>query len=385
LISAVSCKPHFFEEFGSGWDERWVQSKSRDDYGKFTHEAGKYYSDKEKDAGIKTSEDAKFYAISTSFPEFSNKDKDLVVQFTVKHEQNIDCGGGYLKLFPSGVDLTKFSGDTEYNIMFGPDICGPPTKKIHFIHRYNGENHLWNKTPTAQTDERVHLYQFVLKPDTSYTVSVDGKQVESGKMEEDWKLLPPKMIDDPAQSKPADWVDVKKIADPNDKKPEDWDNEPAQIADPDASKPDDWDVELDGEWEAPMIDNPKYKGEWKAKMIDNPAYKGEWKHPQIENPDYKPDPEMYAYKSFGGVGIDIWQVKSGSIFDNIWIGTDVAEANKWVEDVFKPMQEGEKKMQDEEKKKADEAKASDDDNDDDDDDDDDHAAHDHAGHDHDEL
>ena len=27
-----------------------------------------------------------------------------------------------------------------------------------------------------------------------------------------------------------------------------------------AKKPDDWDDEEDGEWEAPMIDNPEYKG-----------------------------------------------------------------------------------------------------------------------------
>lgn len=35
--------------------------------------------------------------------------KDLVLQFSVKHEQDIDCGGGYLKLLPS-VDAAKFTG-----------------------------------------------------------------------------------------------------------------------------------------------------------------------------------------------------------------------------------------------------------------------------------
>ena len=48
--------------------------------------------------GLKTSADAKFYASSASFPAFSNKDKDLVVQFTVQHQQKIDCGGGYVKV-----------------------------------------------------------------------------------------------------------------------------------------------------------------------------------------------------------------------------------------------------------------------------------------------
>jgi len=61
----------------------------------------------------------RFYAISSSFDKFSNKDKTLAVQFTVKHEQSIDCGGGYVKIFPSTVDSKKMTGDSEYNIMFG--------------------------------------------------------------------------------------------------------------------------------------------------------------------------------------------------------------------------------------------------------------------------
>ena len=43
--------------------------------------------------------------------------------------------------------------------------------------------------------------------------------------------------------------------------------------DPEASKPEDWDDESDGEWEAPMMDNPAFKGEWSPKMIKNEAYK----------------------------------------------------------------------------------------------------------------
>ena len=49
-------------------------------------------------AGLQTSQNAKFYAISGRFDSFSNRDSSLVVQFTVKHEQKIDCGGGYVKV-----------------------------------------------------------------------------------------------------------------------------------------------------------------------------------------------------------------------------------------------------------------------------------------------
>ena len=36
-------------------------------------------------------------------------------------------------------------GDSVYNIMFGPDICGPGTKKVHVIFNYKGKNLLVNK------------------------------------------------------------------------------------------------------------------------------------------------------------------------------------------------------------------------------------------------
>ncbi|KAG5116936.1 hypothetical protein JHK84_043049 [Glycine max] len=38
------------------------------------------------------------------YPGFSNKDKTLVFQFSVKDEQKLDCGGGYMKLLSDDVD-----------------------------------------------------------------------------------------------------------------------------------------------------------------------------------------------------------------------------------------------------------------------------------------
>merc|ERR1712216_990884 len=83
-----------------------------------------------------------------------------------------------------------------------------------------------------------------------------------------------------------------------------YDDISAEIPDPEAEQPEDWDTEEDGEWEAPMIDNPEYKGEWKAPMIGNPDYEGEWVHPVIANAEYKP--ETYAkYASLTTVGFEL--------------------------------------------------------------------------------
>jgi calreticulin len=51
-------------------------------------------------AGIQTSTDYRWYDISAKTPDFNNKGKTLVLQYTVKHEQSLDCGGGYIKLAP---------------------------------------------------------------------------------------------------------------------------------------------------------------------------------------------------------------------------------------------------------------------------------------------
>jgi len=112
LNTLVQCKVYFHEDFSGNWESRWVVSdwkKSDGTAGKWEVTAGKYYGDKEEDLGLRTSEDARFYAISAKLnEEFSNKDKNLVLQYRIKHEQNIDCGGGYIKLLPAGVDQKKF-------------------------------------------------------------------------------------------------------------------------------------------------------------------------------------------------------------------------------------------------------------------------------------
>uniref|UniRef100_A0A4W5QCG0 Calreticulin n=1 Tax=Hucho hucho TaxID=62062 RepID=A0A4W5QCG0_9TELE len=331
---------YFREQFedGDAWKSRWVESKHKSDYGKFVLTAGKFYGDVENDKGLQTSQDARFYSASSRFESVSNKDQPLVIQFTVKHEQNIDCGGGYIKLFPADLNQEEMHGESTYNIMFVLDL-----KKLKKIHYYFD-------------DEYTHLYTLVVNPDNTYEVKIDNKKVESGSLEEDWDFLPPKKIKDPDAEMPDDWDEKENIDDPEDKKPEDWDVAET-IPDPDAKKPDDWDDEMDGEWEPPMVTNPDYKGEWKPKQIDNPAYKGKWVHPEIDNPDYTPDPEIYQYASMGVIGLDLWQVKSGTIFDNFLITNDPKLAEEVGNETWGATKDPEKKMKDsqeeEERKKRD--------------------------------
>uniref|UniRef100_UPI00398F2D5F calreticulin-like isoform X1 n=2 Tax=Pristiophorus japonicus TaxID=55135 RepID=UPI00398F2D5F len=340
------------EEFmdGDAWESRWIESKHMSDYGKFILTAGNFYGDSEKDKGIQTSQNAKFYARSIRFNQFNNEGQTLVIQFTVKHEQNIDCGGGYIKLFPVDLNQDDMYGDSPYYIMFGPDICGPGTKKVHVIFNYKGKNYLIKKDIRCKDDEYTHLYTLVLRSDNTYEVKIDNKKVESGTLEDDWDLLRAKTFKDPNAKKPEDWDDREKINDPDDVKPEGWDK-PENIPDPDAKKPDDWENEMDGEWEPPMIRNPQYKGEWKSRQINNPNFKGNWVHPEIDNPEYTPDANLYKYDNIGALGLDLWQVKSGTIFDNFLITNDSKYAEEYGNQTWGITKIGEKEMKKQEELK----------------------------------
>lgn len=355
LLAIASAEVFFEERFDDGWENRWVKSEWKKDEnmaGEWNYTAGKWNGDA-NDKGIQTSEDYRFYAISAEYPEFSNKDKTLLFQFSVKHEQKLDCGGGYMKLLSNedGVDQKKFGGDTPYSIMFGPDICGYSTKKVHAILTYKGTNKLIKKDVPCETDQLTHVYTFILRPDATYSILIDNEEKQTGSLYSDWDLLPSKKIKDPEAKKPEDWDEKEYIPDPEDKKPEGYDDIPKEIPDPEAKKPEDWDDEEDGEWTAPTIVNPDYKGPWKAKKIKNPNYKGKWKAPLIDNPEFKDDPELYVFPKLKYVGIELWQVKSGTLFDNVLITDDPEYAKKLAEETWGKQKDAEKAAFEEAEKK----------------------------------
>jgi calreticulin len=373
-LTSVSAKIYFSETFDGEWESRWVKSQWKDSegtQGKWGAATGKWFKDEKEDQGIQTAEDSKFFGISASFDTFSNEGKELIIQYQAKYEKDIECGGGYMKIGPKMEDASKFGDPTAYNIMFGPDKCGY-TKRTHLIFSYKGKNVL-KKSDLDYKQEgegTSHLYRLIVKPDNTVRVEIDEEKIYEGSIKEDWEVLKPKQIEDPADKKPSDWVEDSMMDDPADKKPDDWVTEKRTV-DAEAKKPDDWDDEEDGEWEPPMKDNPAFKGEWYVKRISNPAYKGMWEAKKIDNPEYEDDDAVYKYSEFGFIGFDLWQVKGGTIFDNVIICDDKSEADvfaqKWkalseVEKAEKKKEEDTKK--DSEKKKEDEADDDDDDEED---------------------
>ena len=169
--------------------------------GEWKWTAGEHFADA-NDKGIQTSEDARFYGLSAKLSEpFSNEGKEMVIQFSVKHDQELDCGGAYIKLLPD-MDQSKFGGDTPYAVMFGPDICGS-TRRTHAIFHYppKNDNLLIKDDLRVETDKLSHLYTLVVRPDNTYEVLIDLESVRKGPLDEAWDFLLPKEIKDPSVSK----------------------------------------------------------------------------------------------------------------------------------------------------------------------------------------
>jgi len=374
----------FYESFVDDWESRWVVSKDAEFTGKWKHET--FVPDALKgDKGLEVGDAAQRHAVSTTFKALDPKGTGLVVQYELQLKNGLQCGGAYLKLLTATEELSLegFKASTPYTIMFGPDKCGE-TNKVHFILRHKSpktgeweEKHLVTPPVPNTSDKGVHLYTAIVGSDNTVKILIDNEEKKVGDLmsQSDFKppVNPPKEIDDPADKKPSDWVDAPKIDDPAASKPDDWDETaPAQIDDPKSSKPaawvddaplkvpdpsvavpSDWDEEEDGEWEPPLIDNPDCKppggcGEWKAPKISNPAYKGKWSAPKIDNPDYigvwspkqvaNPDyfedSEPHAMAPIGGIGIELWTMQNGILFDNILVSTDPTVAVALAEGTF---------------------------------------------------
>ncbi|KAL0397190.1 UNVERIFIED_CONTAM: Calnexin [Sesamum calycinum] len=342
----------FYEPFDEKFEGRWIASEKSDYTGVWKHEK----SEGHDDHGLLVSEKARKYAIVKELDEpVKLKDGTIVLQYEVhfilKHKN------------------PKTGNFIEHHLKFPPSV---------------------------PLDKLTHVYTAILKPDNELRILVDGEEKKKanflGADDFDPPLIPPKTIPDPDDKKPEDWDERAKIPDPAAKKPDDWDedapmeiededavkpegwldDEPEEIDDPEATKPEDWDDEEDGEWEAPKIDNPKCLeapgcGEWKRPSKRNPAYKGKWQPPLIDNPNYKgiwkpqeiPNPEYFEldrpnFEPIAAVGIEIWTMQDGILFDNILIASSEKVAESYRETAWKPKFEVEK-----EKQKEEEAKESD--------------------------
>jgi calreticulin len=377
LLENVSGTIYFYETFDTGnsylenknkWKDRWVESTSHEEKDRGLWEIistgtpsrfdievdtmasykfpGEQIPAEHLDYGLKTATNYSYYGISAKLDKpFYSHNKSLYIQFSVRLEQldGMDCGGAYIKVFPSNIDQKNLDGKTPYIFMFGPDICGAGKQFTQFILGYDKLKfkrqkhapqkivHLRKKLH-CETDKLTHLYTLVVKPDNTYEYRVDHSRVDGGYLEEDFDILPKEKILDTSAKKPSDWEEDSMLPDPNHVMPPGYGKEPKYIPDPSATKPSIWNDDEDGVWESPLIINPSWQGDWEPKMIRNPNYKGSWVPPYIANPEYDSNEAKVIYDQCNPceyVGFDLWQVDAGTIFDDILITDSESEAQSF--------------------------------------------------------
>jgi len=367
----------FAETFSKDWDQRWVTSTKPEFTGKWavqtpTGGLGADVPYQSPDKGLVAGSEARKHAITVKFPKVLRNDdaEELVIQYEVRLQQGLTCGGAYIKLLTRSTlpdDLADFDNTVPFTIMFGPDKCGNDNK-VHFIIRHknpvSGEytEHHMKERPKIIDDLKTHLYTLIIRSDNTFTIKIDNEEKRQGSLLEDFEppFNPPATIPDPTDQMPSDWVTNEQIPDPQSKKPEDWDdnapmtipdpddqkpttwldNAPLTIPDPSISKPEDWDDELDGDWEAPYIPNPacaasgcgvwkpksiknpNHRGVWKPAMIANPDYKGIWRPRELPNPNYFVEKNPYKLEAIEALGIEIWTMSANIMFDNIVVSHD---------------------------------------------------------------
>jgi calreticulin len=164
---------------------------------------GESYGDEEMAWGIKTTDNGKFHELSAKLPEvIKTANAPLIVQHSVKFEQNFECNGAYIKLLGESFDAKNFGGDTPFFIAFGPDICKEDNKiRLHID--YKGKKYQWGKLVKSPTDQVTHIFTFALYPNGTYAVYLDTKNIGEGKIVEDFVNILAEMIQDPNDTKPA--------------------------------------------------------------------------------------------------------------------------------------------------------------------------------------
>jgi len=137
----TTLKAPFLEQFTDDWETRWKpshakkeDSKSDEDWayvGEWSVEEPTVLPGIVGDKGLVLKNPAAHHAISSKFSKpINNKGKDLVVQYEVKLQKGLECGGAYMKLLRDDKKLAsdEFSNASPYVIMFGPDKCGTTNK-----------------------------------------------------------------------------------------------------------------------------------------------------------------------------------------------------------------------------------------------------------------
>mmetsp|Transcript_19571 Transcript_19571/g.50162 ORF Transcript_19571/g.50162 Transcript_19571/m.50162 type:complete len:448 (-) Transcript_19571:114-1457(-) len=318
ILSVAEAKTFFFDDFSYSENQhmwrRWTKSElPTSKRGAFKLSAGMYHREGDRAAtGLQTVGDGgRYFGISSVLDKqvesVDEVEDDIILQYTVKNEVDVQCGGSYVKLFEKGIERHKLDTNSPFLIMFGPDYCGPSSAQLKILlslprlgagggegggGEENGKGEVEKDGDGSDSrelysfsdiieyplDEFSHTYTLVIKRGgEEFELHVDGERRIKGRI--------------------ADYFDVPRQVPAG---------TPTSIEDPTAVKPSEWDEDMDGVWEAPLIDNP---------ILNDRSY---------GTPLVGP----FTFKQAGAIGFELFQLRAGTVFDDVILTSDYARVHE---------------------------------------------------------
>ena len=346
------------ETFDDGKSTHWRVPKKLRPFtrlGVWEVSTGECWGHQQKWLGLRTTKSRRDYLIYTNFTKPMNTiESDLIVQYTLRLNPYVDCSGQFIKLMDSSSDMSRFSQDLPFAIKFGPDICGPSFKRVHFVITYNGTEYESNRPIGFTRDSFTHGYTLIIRTNSSFTMLIDGEVVDEGTLEERFDFKKPR----------NEGIKEEKIEQqqnqPSDESGESAENKFSpnaqlsnQITDEEIGEEEE---EIPIEMQKREETNPtnetnttnetdatnttqeiKETNETDETNTTNETKENETdttvKEKKIEEP--KEDIVPFGhFKSLGFLGIDVHQSCCGSLFDNFLVTDSEFEAKKMLNDNF---------------------------------------------------
>lgn len=181
-----------------GWRDRWVESDAHKEDGTkglWGWDAGRVYVDFEEEMGIKTMTNNGKYQISADIGQtISNEGKMLIISYCLKMDQDPDCGGGYIKLFPEGLDQKMMSENSTFYLMFGPDVFLHYKHDVQLFYNYEGTVYE-NRRPLKMADGPCYnMYTLIIYPNSTYEVRINNELYRAGPFCEDFNMIPRRKV-----------------------------------------------------------------------------------------------------------------------------------------------------------------------------------------------
>ena len=111
-----------------------------------------------------------------------------MVQYAIQLKKKLKCAGGFIKLFDCNLDQNNLFGGSPYLLQFGPNKCGSNKEITANLFHEGKKYEIQQSTVEPLDDGNTHFYTFIIHPNSSYDILIDGKSVLNGSLTSGWNV-----------------------------------------------------------------------------------------------------------------------------------------------------------------------------------------------------